>query len=57
MGPRTVNVARSAVTGRFVSKDDVLRHRETTVIETYEIETSKRRVVVATHSDRPDRPS
>jgi len=57
MSPRTVKVARSAVTGRFVSKDHELRHRETTVVEIYEMETSKRRVAAETPGHRPNRPS
>ncbi len=40
---RLVKVARSAVTGRFVSKRHALRHRATTVVETYEVRTRSRR--------------
>ena len=56
MCPRTVEVARSAVTGRFVSKQDALEHRETTIVETYEMTSSRRRIDVDTRSRRTDRP-
>ena len=56
MCPRTVEVSRSAVTGRFVSKQDALEHRETTIVETYEMTTSRRRIGVDTRSRRTDRP-
>lgn len=56
MCPRTVEVARSAVTGRFVSKQDALEHRETTIVETYEMTSSRRRIDVDTRRRRTDRP-
>lgn len=44
---RLVKVARSAVTGRFVSKRTALWNRATTVVETYKIPTYKRPAAVA----------
>jgi len=44
---RLVKVARSAVTGRFVSKRHALRHRAITVVETYKIPTYTREDAIA----------
>jgi hypothetical protein len=54
---RTVKVARSAINGRFVSKRTALRHRATTVVETYTIPTpGRRRAVARRRRRRPNRP-
>jgi hypothetical protein len=52
---RTVKVARSAVTGRFVTKRDALWHRATTVVETYKIPTYTQGAVARRRRRRPNR--